>query len=264
VDPENDAAVGIVTWIREYGGIIGVLDWGGRRIGFHAEDSKSPHPAGGGAWITRWKVMRIPVHHPDREIPDRDVPMYRFVSAEERQAATALILEGLRVMSSGLPYSASPVVCVSLSDEDGREVRRLMVKAEDGGPFVVDRATLCVVDRGRGAVVRRVKCLGKEGQVFVLGWGVRRIPFRARWETRTVNPPGEASTIYWRVTRIGFGHHDEASGHPAAPDDVASAEEREAATDLILAGLGAYEIGFPWPFPAEVEVSLAEARPLTL
>jgi hypothetical protein len=94
-----------------------VLDWGGRCIPFWANEHLGRDPASG-AETLRWEVLRIGIGHNDG-LPERTVPTYHFASAEEREAATALILEGLRIHGS-LAQEREPITDAVLGPEDRR------------------------------------------------------------------------------------------------------------------------------------------------
>jgi hypothetical protein len=117
VDRERDAVLQMLfSRGREIN--LFVLEWGGRRIPFWGEKRVGRDPASGTETL-RWEVVRIGIGHDDG-LPERTVPTYRFASAEEREAATALILEGLRVHESS-PRSPNPLIVDVVL---GREERR--------------------------------------------------------------------------------------------------------------------------------------------
>lgn len=108
--------------------------------------------------------------------------------------------------------------------------------------FVNDPPNYRTMDRERDAVLRMLFAGGRDIDVFVLGWGGRRIPFRA--ESRVGrDPTSGAETLLWEMVRVGIGHDDGRHGLPERTVPTcrfASVEEREAATALILEGLRAH------------------------
>ena len=98
-----------------------VLDWGARRIPFWAEHRLGRDPVSGIETL-RWEVARIGTGHKDGLL-ERTVPTYRFASAEERETATALIIEGLRVHGYS-PRATKPLTTEVVLHPEGRAASR--------------------------------------------------------------------------------------------------------------------------------------------